>query len=100
MTSDSPARDFLLPRLSGLVDEAVLQGFAREVAVAVLIDLVTSPNFDTAVPDPMDDSASQPLWERGPDSVVLVGGSSINGPTRPDAQDEADFLRPPGRLST
>ena len=45
MASDSPARDFLLPRLSALVDEAVAHGFARDVAVAVLIDLVTSPHL-------------------------------------------------------
>jgi hypothetical protein len=99
MASDSPARDFLLPRLSALVDEAVAQGFARDVAVAVLIDLVTSPRFDTAVPDPADDSAAHQIWERGPDSVVLIGGTNIGGPLRPDAQDEADFLRSPGSLA-
>jgi hypothetical protein len=99
MTSDSPTRDFLLPRLSALVDAAVAHGFAREVAVAVLIDLVTSPLFDTAVPDPADDSAPHPMWQRGQDSVVLIGGTSVGGPTRPDAHDEADFLRPPGILS-
>jgi hypothetical protein len=98
MTSNSPAHDFLLPRLSGLVDEAIANGFAHDVAVAVLIDLVTSPRFDTAAPDPLDDSAPNPQWNRGPDSVVLVGGSSPGGPTPPDAQDEADFLRPPGLL--
>jgi hypothetical protein len=98
MTSDSPARDFLLPRLTALLDEAVAHGCAHEVAVAVLIDLVTSPRFDTAAPDSADDSDPHLIWERGPDSVVLIGGSNIGGPTRPDAQDEADFLRPHGPL--
>ena len=45
MNSMSPARDFLLPRLTALVDEAVASGIAGDVAVAVLIDLVTSPGF-------------------------------------------------------
>jgi hypothetical protein len=62
----------------------------------VLIDPVTSPRFDTAVPGPMDDTAPQPMWQPASDSVVLVGGSNIGGLTPPDAHDEADFLRPPG----
>jgi len=94
MTSESPAHDFLLPRLTALIDEAVGQGIARDVAVAVLIDLVTSPNFDTAAPKPTDDSAPHPLWDRGPDSVVLVNGVSPQGPHDPAAQDEADFIKP------
>jgi hypothetical protein len=55
MESNSPARDFLLPRLTALVNEVEASGLAREVAVAVLIDLVTSPGFDTAAPDPKAD---------------------------------------------
>lgn len=96
MASDSPARDFLLPRLSALVDDAMATGIAKDVAVAVLIDLVTSPAFDTAAPDPMDDSAPHALWDRGPESVVLVHGVSPKGPTPADAQDEADFVKPIG----
>jgi hypothetical protein len=94
MTSNSPAHDFLLPRLTALVDEAVAKGIARDVAVAVLIDLVTSPGFDTAAPDPKADSAPHPLWDRGPDSVVMVNGVSPQGPHDPAVQDEADFVRP------
>jgi len=41
MSTDSPAHDFLLPRLTALIDDAVAAGYAREVAVAVLIDLIT-----------------------------------------------------------
>jgi hypothetical protein len=93
MTSDSPARDFLLPRLTALVDSAVAAGYAREVAVAVLIDLITSPRFDTATPDPAADAAPQPGWERRPDDPVLIAGRSPQAPPI-DAQDEADFIRP------
>jgi hypothetical protein len=94
MTSSLPAREFLLPRLSALVDAAVASGFAREVAVAVLIDLVTSPQFDTAVTDPKDDAAPHTVWDRNADSVVLVNGMSPNGPRDLDARDEADFVKP------
>ena len=94
MTENSPAHDFLLPRLTALIDEAVDRGISRDVAVAVLIDLVTSPRFDTAAPDPEDDSAPHPLWDRGPDSVVLVNGVSPQGPHDQTTRDEADFVKP------
>jgi hypothetical protein len=95
MESNSPARDFLLPRLTALVNEAEASGLAREVAVAVLIDLVTSPGFDTAAPDPKADSEPLNLWQHGPDSVELVPGSA-NPPRPVDARDEADFVKPFG----
>jgi hypothetical protein len=56
MATEAPARGFLLPRLTALVNEAEASGIPRDVAVAVLIDLVTSPGFDTAEPDPHADS--------------------------------------------
>ena len=96
MTTDSPARDFLLPRLTALVNEATATGIARDVAVAVLIDIVTSPRFDTAAPSPMDDSAPHQQWHRDENSIVLVDGTIAKGPTAPDAQDEADFVKPIG----
>jgi hypothetical protein len=95
MASNSTAHDFLLPRLTALVNEAVTSGIARDVAVAVLIDLVTSPVFDTAAPDPQADSDPHNLWHRGPDSVVLVAGIP-NQPRPIDARDEADFVKPFG----
>jgi hypothetical protein len=95
MANNSPAHDFLLPRLTALVDEAEAEGIARDVAVAVLIDLVTSPGFDTAAPDPKTDSEPHPVWQRGPDSVVLVAGTA-NEPLPVDARDEADFVKPFG----
>jgi hypothetical protein len=97
MTNDLPARDFLLPRLTALVQEAVTMGIAREVAVAVLIDLVTSPSFDTAAPDPKADSEPHNLWHRDARSVVLVSGLP-NEPLPMDARDVSDFVKPFGPL--
>jgi hypothetical protein len=98
MTSSSPAREFLLPRLTALLNEAVGTGFSREVAVAVMIDLVTSPAFDTAAPDPRADSATDPDYQRDP-GIVLVHGMSSLGPMPIDAQDQADFVKPFGPLT-
>jgi hypothetical protein len=96
MPTASSAHDFLLPRLIELLDEAVTAGIARDVAVAVLIDLVTSPTFDRAGPDPKADSDPHPVWDRGPDSLVLINGASPAGPPALDARDEADFVKPIG----
>ena len=95
MTSHSPVRDFVLPRLIALVKETMATGVSREVAVAVLIDLVTSPQFDTAAPDPMSDSAPHSDYQREP-GMVLVHGMVPLGPLPIDAQDEADFVKPIG----
>lgn len=100
MTTDSPARDFLLPRLTALVNEATTNGFARDVAVAVLIDLITSPGFDTAAPSPMDDSTPHQDWNRDANSIVLVDGMIAKEPTAPGTQDEADFVKPFGWTSS
>ncbi|HBK08920.1 MAG TPA: hypothetical protein DDZ81_24200 [Acetobacteraceae bacterium] len=94
MASASPVHDFMLPRLTALVDEAVATGIARDVAVAVLIDLVTSPAFDTAAVDPSADSAPHTLWERTAESLVLIGDMPAKGPQAADAHDEADFVKP------
>jgi len=95
MANGAPAREFLLPRLTALVDEAEASGIARDVVVAVLIDLVTSPGFDTAAPDPLADSESRTLWHRDQDSIVLVPGQA-NLPRPIDDRDEADFVKPVG----
>ena len=52
MTQDTPARDFLLPRINAMLTEARGLGISREVAVAVLIDLVTGPGFNDVPLDP------------------------------------------------
>ena len=46
-----PARDWLRPKLLGLLAEAESAGFARDVTVAVLIDLVTGTEFNLPVPN-------------------------------------------------
>jgi hypothetical protein len=96
MPQTAPARDFLLPRVSALLAEAVAHGIARDVAVAVLIDIVTSPGFDTALPDPRDDDPTAPVWDHRAEGPVLVGGTSPRGPLPIGAQDEADFVKPQG----
>ena len=98
MEGDSSAHVFLLPRLAALVSEAVANGIGRDVAVAVLIDLVTSPAFDTAAPDPRADSEPHPDYERSP-GIVLVHGMVPAEPRAIDAQDEADFVKPFGPLT-
>jgi hypothetical protein len=95
MVSQAPARDFLLPRLAALVRDAQAAGIARDVAVAVLIDLVTSPDFDVAAPDPSADSEPHDTWQRDQDSIVVAPGVS-NQPRPIGAQDEADFVKPFG----
>jgi hypothetical protein len=94
MTSDSPVHDFVLPRLTALVDDAVAAGATREVAVAVIIDLITSSRFDTAAPDPKTDSAPHADWERSADAPLLVGGVIPIGAPPVGTQDEADFVTP------
>ncbi len=56
MSTATPAHDFLLPRLTALLADAEQGGIARDVAVAVLIDIVTGNGFNLAVPDPKDDT--------------------------------------------
>jgi hypothetical protein len=69
MTAAPHARDYLLPRVAALIDDAVAQGIARDVAVAVLIDLITSTTFDTAAPDPAEDLPPHLPSELDPDSA-------------------------------
>ena len=97
MANNTPAHDYLLPRLEALVSDAVAHGIGRDVAVAVLIDLVTSPRFNTAAPDPLADAPSGPGWERGPDSVVLAGGVAAAPPRAIGASRSARNPRITGR---
>jgi hypothetical protein len=94
MSTGTPARDFLQPRLTALVDDAVASGFARQITVAVLIDLITAPDFDADSSDAEADLASHPDYERSADELPLIGGVAIGGPPAIGAQDEADFVRP------
>ena len=74
MSSDTPGQDFLLPRLSELVRQAEANGIARDVAVAVLTDLITGPQFNDAVPDADADAQPRPDRDPGPtDEALLLG---------------------------
>ena len=43
--------EFLAPRLEALVREAEAAGFEREAVVAVILDLISSPPYDTVGPE-------------------------------------------------
>ncbi|MFL5255324.1 MAG: hypothetical protein ACJ8AI_21005 [Rhodopila sp.] len=92
MASETPIHDFLQPRLAALVDAIVAMGHPRDAAVASLIDIVTSPAFDTAAPDPTADVAPQPDYQPSPD-VVLVDGQNVSAQPAPGERDNMDFLR-------
>ena len=66
MSSDTPAHDFLRPALIELIGRAEAQGIRRDVAVAVLTDLITGPQFNDALPDPAADSQPLPAQDAGP----------------------------------
>jgi len=44
--NDTPAHDWLRPRLDELVQQAQQARFERQIVVAVLTDLITSPPFN------------------------------------------------------
>ena len=46
--STTPAHDWITTKLDELLAEAKAAGISRDVAVAVLIDIVTSPDYDEA----------------------------------------------------
>ena len=92
MSSDTPIHDFARPRIMALMDQAVAEGFPRDAVVAVLIDIVTAPDFDTAAPEPMTDAEPHPDYERSGD-VVLVDNQAVTPPHPPGERDEADFVK-------
>jgi hypothetical protein len=44
--SDTPAHDWLRPKLDHLLNEAAAHGIERSIAIAVLADLITGPDYD------------------------------------------------------
>jgi hypothetical protein len=62
MPDETPIHTYLRPRITELVRGALAQGMAQDAVVAVVIDIIASPAFDTAAPGPTDDSA--PLTAR------------------------------------
>jgi len=93
MTSDTPIHDFVAPRMVALLNDAVAKGFPRDAVVAVMIDIVTRPPFDTAEPDASEDATPHPDFQRS-DDVVLVNNQSVTAPHAPGQRDEADFIKP------
>ena len=52
----TPVHKWLHPKLTALIVEAEKAGIARDVAVAVLTDLITGPEFNATPPaDPSED---------------------------------------------
>ncbi len=51
--TQTPAHEWMLPKLIELLAEAENAGIARDVAVAVLTDLITDPDFNkvSLIPD-------------------------------------------------
>lgn len=93
MPSNTPIHDFVRPRILSLLDEVVARGHPRDAGVAVLIDIVTAPDFDTAAPDPGADSAPHRDYDRSPD-VVVVDNQVVSPLHQPGERDEADFIKP------
>lgn len=93
MANDTPIHDYLRPRVTALVGEAIARGMAQDAVVAVLIDIVTSPGFDTAAPNPATDSDIRPDWERHPGVVLVTDTVAANVPTI-GVQAEDDFIAP------
>ena len=55
MATEGPAADFLKPRLNALVAEAGKNGFAPDVTIAVLIDLLDTESFGVTTPEGEDE---------------------------------------------
>jgi hypothetical protein len=71
------AHEWYLPRLTALVEEAAAAGFARDVSVAVVTDLINSPPFnDAPVADDenWNQDIGQPVYEDNPDTTISTGG--------------------------
>jgi len=49
--SETPLQDWVTPRLTALLEEAVAAGFERQTAVAVIIDVITGPGFNDPEPN-------------------------------------------------
>jgi hypothetical protein len=53
--TNTPAHDWFLPKLTALIAAAEAAGIARDVAVAVMSDIIDSPDFNTALPQEPDE---------------------------------------------
>ncbi|WP_174247287.1 hypothetical protein [Acidisphaera sp. L21] len=50
--TNTPAHDWMLPKLIGLLAEAEKVGIAQQIAVAVLTDLLEGPAFNQSELEP------------------------------------------------
>jgi hypothetical protein len=85
--SESPPHDWFRPRLVALVAEARQAGFAQDVSVAVITDLMNGDLFTVAAPAPDED------WNRDigePDGAV----NQTIGNTLPTADDGSMMQMP------
>jgi hypothetical protein len=88
--SDRAPHDWYLPRLKALVAEASAAGFAPDVSVAVVTDLMNGPAFTSAAEDVADEDWNRDIGE--PDALVnpsieasldVTGEHSIGGRVGP-----------------
>ena len=69
--SESTPHDWYLPRLQALVAEAEKAGFAPDVSVAVITDLMNRPIFNAGEADTLDEDWGRDIGE--PDEAVHQG---------------------------
>jgi hypothetical protein len=75
MAAVSP-HDWFRPKLTALVAEAAAAGIARDVAVAVITDLINSPPFNNAPvadDEKWNQDIGQPAYEVNPDATISEG---------------------------
>ena len=84
--SDTPLHDFMLPHLERLVQDAEAAGFGRAPAVAVIMDIMMCPSFNTA-PLP-----AEPVGEPAPAVPPVTGEHAAPslGPT--------EWIQPQGHV--
>ncbi len=88
--TDSPPHDWFRPRLAALVAAAESAGFARDVSVAVITDLINGPAFSTA-PEVVDENWNQDEGEPAFMVNALPGGGTAD----PASLDGAGGHGPP-----
>ena len=88
--ADSP-HQYLRPKLVALLAEAEADGYARDVAVAVITDLVNGA-LAADTPAPSEDNPNQDIGE--PDTMAAPQ-SGVH-PSLPDEPAGADIIDRPG----
>jgi hypothetical protein len=47
--TETPIRDWMLPKLAALIVDAEAQGFNRDAIIAVITDIIEGPEYNTAI---------------------------------------------------